>query len=369
ATQDERGAPPCERGTPEAAGNAARAAHAVQYAGQPARADRRRPASGAGDARSHDRLPARDAERFTHDDAQPAGRVRPAARLPGTDGHPHGAAPCVFAAAAARAGAASGARPAAAAPGGKQHPARPGAQGRWRASRRQRTPRRPAAGAGSGRYRRRTWRFGGRRQGLRHGAGARAARRFARRGSGRRLCGCARRRRAHDPSLALPAMTASNPSALIAEDEPLLARELQAELARAWPQLRIAATVGDGSSAVTQALALKPDVLFFDIRMPGQTGLEAAVELADEWPREAPFPALVFVTAYDQYAVQAFETQAVDYLLKPVQPVRLQKTVAKLQDVLARRAQGGSDFEATLGQLRNLLGSVAPPAAVTSREG
>ncbi|HXD41545.1 MAG TPA: LytTR family DNA-binding domain-containing protein [Ramlibacter sp.] len=164
-------------------------------------------------------------------------------------------------------------------------------------------------------------------------------------------------------------MTASNPSALIAEDEPLLARELQAELARAWPQLRIAATVGDGSSAVTQALALKPDVLFFDIRMPGQTGLEAAVELADEWPREAPFPALVFVTAYDQYAVQAFETQAVDYLLKPVQPVRLQKTVAKLQDVLARRAQGGSDFEATLGQLRNLLGSVAPPAAVTSREG
>jgi DNA-binding LytR/AlgR family response regulator len=164
-------------------------------------------------------------------------------------------------------------------------------------------------------------------------------------------------------------MNASSPSALIAEDEPLLARELQAELARAWPQLRIAATVGDGASAVTQALALQPDVLFFDIRMPGQSGLEAAAELADEWPQEAPFPALVFVTAYDQYAVQAFETQAVDYLLKPVQPARLQKTVAKVQDVLARRGQGGADFEATLGQLRSLLGSVAPGAVARSHEG
>jgi DNA-binding LytR/AlgR family response regulator len=149
-----------------------------------------------------------------------------------------------------------------------------------------------------------------------------------------------------------------NATALIAEDEPLLAAALQAELARAWPELRIAATVGDGASAVTQALALRPDVLFFDIRMPGQSGLEAAVELADEWPGDQPFPALVFVTAYDQYAVQAFETQAVDYVLKPVQAVRLKKTVAKVQDVLAKRAQGGGDFEATLGQLRNLLGSV-----------
>jgi DNA-binding LytR/AlgR family response regulator len=157
-------------------------------------------------------------------------------------------------------------------------------------------------------------------------------------------------------------MTAADPTALIAEDEPLLAAALQAELARAWPQLRISATVGDGASAVMQALALKPDVLFFDIRMPGQSGLEAAVELADEWPQDQPFPALVFVTAYDQYAVQAFETQAVDYVLKPVQAARLQKTVAKVQDVLAQRAQGGGDFEATLGQLRSLLGSVNAPA-------
>jgi DNA-binding LytR/AlgR family response regulator len=74
------------------------------------------------------------------------------------------------------------------------------------------------------------------------------------------------------------------PTALIAEDEPLLAAALQAELARAWPELRVLATVGDGLSAVKQAMALAPDVLFFDIRMPGLSGLEAAAELADQWP-------------------------------------------------------------------------------------
>ena len=150
-------------------------------------------------------------------------------------------------------------------------------------------------------------------------------------------------------------MTAAPPLALIAEDEPLLAMALRQELARAWPQLQIAATVADGNSAVTQALALLPDVLFFDIRMPGQSGLEAAVELADEWVGDRPFPALVFVTAYDQYAVQAFEAQAIDYIVKPVQPARLQKTVAKLQQLLAQRSLGGDHFEATLDQLRSLL--------------
>ncbi len=146
--------------------------------------------------------------------------------------------------------------------------------------------------------------------------------------------------------------------ALVAEDEPLLAQALVAELARAWPQLRVRATAGDGVSAVTQALALQPDVLFFDIRMPGQSGLDAAVALADEWDTQAkPFPALVFVTAYDQYAVQAFEAQAVDYLLKPVQPERLRKTVAKLQQTLAQRQTQPPDLAATLGQLRHLLGA------------
>ena len=134
-------------------------------------------------------------------------------------------------------------------------------------------------------------------------------------------------------------MTPVAPRALIAEDEPLLAAALQQELRAAWPELQIAATVGDGLSAVQQALALQPDVLFFDIRMPGQTGLDAAVALADAWPAHQPFPALVFVTAYDQYAVQAFEAQAVDYLLKPVQSARLQKTVQKLRLALIQKAQ------------------------------
>ena len=160
-------------------------------------------------------------------------------------------------------------------------------------------------------------------------------------------------------------MTAPTPRALIAEDEPLLAAALRQELARAWPALQIVATVGDGLSAVQQALALQPDVLFFDIRMPGQNGLEAAVELADAWPTGQPFPALVFVTAYDQYAVQAFEAQAVDYLLKPVQPDRLQKTVQKLQIALTSKAQPAINFEETMAQLRHLLAAPEPsqPAA------
>jgi DNA-binding LytR/AlgR family response regulator len=90
---------------------------------------------------------------------------------------------------------------------------------------------------------------------------------------------------------------------------------------------------------VKQALALQPDVLFFDIRMPGQTGLEAAAELADAWPAQGPqpFPALVFVTAYDQYAVAAFDAQAVDYLLKPVQRARLAQTTRQVQQALQAR--------------------------------
>ncbi|MBV5294520.1 MAG: response regulator transcription factor [Curvibacter lanceolatus] len=155
-------------------------------------------------------------------------------------------------------------------------------------------------------------------------------------------------------------------TALIAEDEPLLALALQTELQRQWPELRLLATVGDGLSAVRQALQLRPDVLFLDIRMPGQSGIEAAAELAEQWPTGAgapPFPALVFVTAYDQYAVQAFEAQAVDYVLKPVQGARLLKTVQRVQQVLAGRQPSAPQpqavpadlLEPALAQLRQLL--------------
>jgi DNA-binding LytR/AlgR family response regulator len=153
------------------------------------------------------------------------------------------------------------------------------------------------------------------------------------------------------------------PLALIAEDEPLLARALVAELARAWPQLRVAPPVGDGDSAVAQALKLQPDLLFLDIRMPGKSGLEAAAELADAWnPQAGPFPALVFVTAYDQYAVQAFEAQAVDYVLKPVDPARLDRTVARLRALLSARTEGESALQGALAQLRGLMGATANPS-------
>ena len=106
--------------------------------------------------------------------------------------------------------------------------------------------------------------------------------------------------------------------------------------------------------------------------MPGLSGLEAAAELADHWPATGagarPFPALVFVTAYDQYAVQAFEAQAVDYLLKPVQAARLQKTVEKLRKPSVERSLSAinpeADLEPTLARLRFLLaGADAPQAA------
>lgn len=126
------------------------------------------------------------------------------------------------------------------------------------------------------------------------------------------------------------------PTALLAEDEPLLAQALKAELARAWPELQVVAVVGDGTSAVEEALLHRPDVLFFDIRMPGQDGLAAAAELADRWPDDgSSLPQLVFVTAHDEYAARAFDAQALDYVLKPVKPQRLLRTVTRLQQALA----------------------------------
>lgn len=154
-------------------------------------------------------------------------------------------------------------------------------------------------------------------------------------------------------------------TALIAEDEPLLAQALQQELTRAWPALQLLGVAGDGKSAVTQALALRPDVLFLDVRMPGATGLEAATDLADQWPAEAPFPLLVFVTAYDQYAVLAFEAQAVDYLLKPVLPERLKSCVARLQARLAQRGAGDQTqaLEQAVAQLRQVIAPAGQPTS------
>lgn len=167
------------------------------------------------------------------------------------------------------------------------------------------------------------------------------------------------------------------PRALIAEDEPLLAEGLRADLAAVWPELQVVALVGDGLRAAEQALALRPEVCFFDIRMPGATGLEAAQALAEDWPADdagAPFPLLVFVTAYDDYALKAFEAQAVDYLVKPLDRTRLSACVGRLKSRLAERPSqaatntsgGGSNSEAlqhTVEQLRALLGGLPVAAA------
>jgi DNA-binding LytR/AlgR family response regulator len=116
--------------------------------------------------------------------------------------------------------------------------------------------------------------------------------------------------------------------ALIADDERLVREQLQARLAECWPELQICAVARDGLEAVRLAAEVNPDVVFLDIRMPGLTGIEAARDIVthDSWHGE-----VVFVTAYDEYAVTAFEEGAVDYLLKPVEKARLAVTVNRLR--------------------------------------
>ena len=130
------------------------------------------------------------------------------------------------------------------------------------------------------------------------------------------------------------------PRALIAEDEPILAAALAHALQRLWPELDIVATCPNGVEALRQGLALQPDILFLDIKMPGKTGLEAAEELAEQWPDGIAFPHIVFVTAYDEYALAAFEHAAADYVLKPVNDARLGKPVERLQQRLRDSSVG-----------------------------
>jgi len=122
-------------------------------------------------------------------------------------------------------------------------------------------------------------------------------------------------------------------TALIVDDEAPMRDYLRTVLANAWPELIIIGEAANGIAAIEEADQLKPDLIFLDIRMPGKNGLEAALELTRQ-------SQVVFVTAYNEYAVDAFDRGAVDYLLKPVDPERLQKTVLRLQERLAeKRAQ------------------------------
>jgi len=119
---------------------------------------------------------------------------------------------------------------------------------------------------------------------------------------------------------------------LIADDEPLAAERLQLLLARA-DGATLVGTASDGESAVNMAKALSPDLLLLDIAMPGMDGIEVARSLAGQTPP----PAVVFVTAFDQFAVAAFEVAAVDYLMKPVDPARLQRALDRTRDYLEHR--------------------------------
>ncbi|MGE5639206.1 MAG: LytR/AlgR family response regulator transcription factor [Clostridia bacterium] len=123
--------------------------------------------------------------------------------------------------------------------------------------------------------------------------------------------------------------------AVIAEDEPLLAEYLKGLLARLWPELEVRGIAANGDEALALLERERPDVTFLDIRMPGLGGLEVAEEIVDRLGAEERAPAIVFVTAYDEFAVRAFELAAADYVLKPVVEERLARTIERLKARLA----------------------------------
>jgi DNA-binding LytR/AlgR family response regulator len=143
--------------------------------------------------------------------------------------------------------------------------------------------------------------------------------------------------------------------AIVAEDETLLRKALLEQLGKAWPELRIVAECEDGASALEAIAEHRPDVAFLDIRMPGLTGLDVAAAI----PEISPATQVVFVTAYDQYAIDAFERGAIDYLLKPIAADRLAATVQRLQ---ARAAAGPADSATLAALVRQLDSSLSPRA-------
>lgn len=144
------------------------------------------------------------------------------------------------------------------------------------------------------------------------------------------------------------------PTAIIADDERLMRDQLRLRLGEVWPELDIIGEAKNGEEAVELVGRLKPDLTFLDIRMPGTTGMEAARQIGGQ-------SNIVFVTAYDQYAVEAFERGAVDYVLKPPEPERLQVTVARLKERLAGPKQAVNDsVTQMLSQLAEKMAAPKP---------
>ncbi|HEY4065843.1 MAG TPA: LytTR family DNA-binding domain-containing protein [Burkholderiaceae bacterium] len=166
----------------------------------------------------------------------------------------------------------------------------------------------------------------------------------------------------------------TNPRAVIADDERLMREQLRARLAEVWPELEIVAEAKNGLEAVALTEALRPDLVFLDIRMPGLTGLQAARAIAqlptDEDELEAGWHGceIVFITAYDQHAIEAFEQGVVDYVLKPAERERLALTARRVRQRLAQRA-GRAEEAGTAAPppalqqvLQRLAGTIGPPA-------
>ena len=153
------------------------------------------------------------------------------------------------------------------------------------------------------------------------------------------------------------------PTALIADDEPLLREQLRSRLAKLWPELTLAAEAVNGAEALALFEEHEPDVLFLDIHMPLMTGLEAARLIGRGRDKRAH---IVFVTAYDEYAVEAFERGAIDYVLKPFNEARLAETVARLKERLEASADATANPDADetnlADVLRQLTGRLGLPA-------
>jgi DNA-binding LytR/AlgR family response regulator len=157
------------------------------------------------------------------------------------------------------------------------------------------------------------------------------------------------------------------PRAVLADDERLMREQLRARLAEVWPELQIVAEAKNGLEAVQLVEQHRPDIVFLDIRMPGLTGVEAARQIAQLPPRRRArtttrwLPEIVFITAYDQYAVEAFEQGVADYVLKPAERERLALTVERIRKRLAARAAPANDAPHR--------GRTCSPAAPAARRG